>query len=59
MKKLILILILALMSVKYVEAKSIEVNYSDGIYHIILSGEKIKKKIKFVTSESLMTNKEA
>lgn len=37
----------------------IDINYDDGIYHIILSGEKIKKKIKFISSESLITNKEA
>lgn len=37
----------------------IDINYDDGIYHIVLTGEKIKKKIKFVSSESLITNKEA
>ena len=37
----------------------ISIDNNDGIYHIILSGEKIKKKIKFVTSEDLITNREA
>ena len=31
----------------------------NGIYHIILKGEKIKKRIKFVASEDLITNREA
>ena len=31
----------------------------NGIYHIVLKGEKIKKRIKFVTSEDLITNREA
>ena len=31
----------------------------NGIYHIVLKGEKVKRKIKFVTSEDLITNREA
>lgn len=38
---------------------AINVEYNDGIYHAVLSGEKIKKQIKFVTSSGLITNKEA
>ena len=38
---------------------SINVNYDDGVYHIILSGEKIKKQIEFISSPNLITNKEA
>ena len=38
---------------------SISVDKDNGIYHIVLKGEKIKKKIKFVTSEDLITNREA
>lgn len=37
----------------------IQINYNDGIYHIIIDGKKFEKKIQFVASESLMTNKEA
>ena len=37
----------------------ISVDYDNGIYHVVLKGEKIKKNIKFVTSEDLITNHEA
>jgi hypothetical protein len=37
----------------------IDISYENGIYHIVLKGEKFKKKIKFVSSETLITNKEA
>lgn len=37
----------------------ISIDKNDGVYHIILSGEKVKKRIKFVASEDLMTNREA
>lgn len=30
-----------------------------GIYHIVISGEKIKKQIQFISSSSLITNREA
>ena len=36
----------------------IEITENDGIYHIILKGDKIKKRIKFVSSEHLITNRE-
>ena len=42
-----------------VAAPPINVEYNDGIYHITFSGEKIKKRIKFMSSESLITNREA
>ena len=29
----------------------ISIDKNDGVYHIILSGEKVKKRIKFVASE--------
>ena len=38
---------------------NIPFNSDNGIYHVVLKGEKIKKKIKFVTSEDLITNHEA
>ena len=40
-------------------AAPIDVQYNDGIYHITLSGDKIKKQISFVSSSNLITNKEA
>lgn len=59
MKKLLslLVVIISFMGVAF--AAPIEVNYDNGIYHIILSGEKIKKKIAFVSSPNLITNLEA
>lgn len=58
MKKLLALLVFIL-AAGTVSAAPIDVNYDDGIYHIILSGEKMKKQIKFVSSSSLITNKEA
>lgn len=57
MKKIIIALML-LLSVNSVFAAPIDISFNDGIYHIVLSGEKIKKKIKFIASESLMSNTE-
>lgn len=37
----------------------IEISYDNGIYHIVLDGKKVGKKIKFISSEKLITNKEA
>lgn len=37
----------------------ISIDHDNGIYHIVLKGEKIKKRIKFVASEDLITNREA
>lgn len=36
----------------------INIKYEDGIYHIILDGKKLANKIEFVSSESLITNRE-
>lgn len=57
MKK-IFITLLALLSFGSVQA-GIDVEYNDGIYHAILSGDKIKKKMQFVSSPNLITNREA
>ena len=40
-------------------ASNISISENNGIYHVVLKGEKIKKKIKFVVSEELITNREA
>ena len=58
MKKIIF-LILCLFLASVPSFAGIDISYDDGIYHIVLAGEKVKKKIKFVSSESLITNKEA
>lgn len=39
-------------------ADPIDIKYNDGIYHIVLKGEKVKKKIKVFASQSLVTNDE-
>lgn len=59
MKKLFLLILISIMQTSVVLASPIDISYDDGIYHIILKGEKIKKRIKFVSSDSLITNKEA
>lgn len=58
MKK-ILIFCLLIFSSLAVFASPIKVDNQDGIYHIVLSGDKIKKQIQFVSSPSLITNAEA
>ena len=58
MKKILTILTFVL-TMGCVQAAPIEVDYSNGVYHIVLSGDKIKKQIDFVSSSNLITNKEA
>jgi len=41
------------------KASPINMEYENGIYHFVLSGDKIKKQVKFVSSQNLITNKEA
>lgn len=57
MKKILLVLGI-IFSINFAYA-SIEVDYNDGIYHAVLSGDKIKKQMQFVSSSNLITNKEA
>ena len=57
MKKIILIL--AFIICQAAIASPIEVDYNDGIYHIILTGNKVKKNMQFVSSSNLITNSEA
>lgn len=61
MKKLLILLLVLFISSNIVKAgvSPIEVKYNDGIYEIALKGEKIKKRVKFISSDSLITNKEA
>lgn len=63
MKKFSLILITliftSLISWGLTTGEPVEINYAEGIYHIKLDGKKVEKGLKFVSSEKLMTNKEA
>lgn len=60
MKKILFLFFALIISVNMAKAgvPPIDITYNDGIYHIILKGEKIKKHVKFVSFESLITNKE-
>ena len=61
MKKIILtffILFCFTQCVNAIGTPPIDINYENGIYHIILKGDKIKKRIRFVASEHLITNRE-
>lgn len=58
MKKFIIFTLL-LITTSAVIAAPIDIEYNDGIYHIVLSGDKMKKQIHFVSSANLITNKEA
>ena len=59
MKKNLILLFFLLFFSSAAFAAPIEVNFDDGIYHIVLSGDKIKKQIQFVSSPTLITNQEA
>ena len=60
MKKFLLLIFIVVITPIYSMASSdISIKYTDGIYHISLHGEKIKKKLKFISNDSLITNKEA
>ena len=45
MKKILIILGIILLSVPVFATSGVNVNFDDGIYHIVLSGDKIKKQI--------------
>ena len=60
MKKfLILFLSIFIITVPSFAKSNIDISYNNGIYHIVLKGEKIKKRISFMSNDSLITNKEA
>ena len=56
MKKILFILGI-LFSINSAQA-SIDVDYSDGIYHAVLKGEKMYKQIQFISTSDLKTNRE-
>jgi len=58
-KRIFVLLVIFLLLPVDVRAKDIDLTYENGVYHIILSGNKIKKKIKFVSDNDLITNREA
>lgn len=58
MKKIIIALIVYMLSVTVSYSTPIDVSYSDGIYHIVVKGEKARKKVKVYASQSLVTNQE-
>ncbi len=56
----IILLISICLTTQTVQAKiPIDITYENGVYHVILKGDKIKKRMMFVSSEALLTNKEA
>ncbi len=59
MKKFILVLLLIISGNLCLAAEPVNVEFNNGIYHITVTGDKIKKKINFISSESLITNSEA
>ncbi len=59
MRKLLFLFLSLVITAQVVTAEPIDIKYNDGIYHIVLSGNRIKKKIKFMSSEALITNREA
>ena len=58
MKRILYLLLCLFISLNSVQA-AVDLKYEDGIYHIVLSGKKIKKQMQFVSSANLITNKEA
>lgn len=61
MKKILLMsfCLAALMSTAWAFCEPFQINYENGIYHIVLDGNKFARRIKFISSENLITNKEA
>ena len=57
--KILLLMVVGIFCVNPAIAGDITVDKDNGVYHVVLKGERIKKKIKFVTSEDLITNREA
>lgn len=56
MKKILLLLSALFFS--GVAYAAIDLEYNDGIYHAVLSGDKLKKQIECVSSSALITNRE-
>lgn len=52
------LILIVLTSSVFAVCSPIDIKYNDGIYHIILDGKKMGKRISFVADQSLVTNKE-
>lgn len=63
MKKLLIGLLLCVLvcSVSAISAiaEPVDIDFNDGIYHITIKGDKMKKRVKTYASQSLITNEEA
>ena len=57
MKKIFLMVLMSFF-IAPAQAK-IEMDYNNGVYHAVITGDKHKKRIEFVSSQNLITNKEA
>lgn len=58
MLKRVIILFLMFLAGTFAYAKPIDVQEENGIYHITLKGNAVRKHIKFILSPNLVTNKE-
>ncbi len=61
MKKIFIIICLIFSSVFFSgwsTCETVKIELNNGIYHIILKGDKVAKKIKFIASDKLITNKD-
>jgi len=58
MKKFFILVVCLLFITGTAQAKQIKIDEENGIYHITLSGNSIKKHIKFISTNGLKTNKE-
>lgn len=58
MKKYFVFILVLLVFCAIAYASPIEVDYNDGIYHVVLKGDSIKKQMRFVSSSNLVTNRE-
>ena len=55
MKKIVLLICLLIFG-SGVMASPISVKEDNGIYHITLSGNAVKKRVKFIATDTLKTN---
>ncbi len=58
MKKIFILMISILFLTSPVQARAISVDEDNGIYHIVISGNRMKKHIQFISSSNLKTNKD-
>lgn len=58
MKFIKFLLLFLLLSAPVFAFSDISIKGNDGVYHIVLKGEKIKKRINFVATDGLKTNSE-